>query len=292
MIRRAQPCVSPAGTAFTLIELLVVISIIALLIGLLLPVLGSARESARQSACLSNIRQIGIATQTYAADHDGRIPPHASEHPRLDLTGPDADGGATTSWCVVETQADVQTVFANSMLGPYLNNVSQIGGCPSFDIDPVVFAYYAVIKPLIAFPAIDYAYNGRMLGRPGPPSGNATWTGFRISEIRSPSRTVLFADAGFYIPGSDNVVAFTSEYEMMQPVPFAAPSGRGTDSSQPNVHGRHKNQTANVAWADGRASSEQVRFEIHTDDFYLEVNLGDLYEGDTPNNDWWDAGIP
>ena len=60
--------------AFTLIELLVVISIIALLIGILLPVLGNAREAARQTRCLSNMRQMSIATINYTLDFRGEIP--------------------------------------------------------------------------------------------------------------------------------------------------------------------------------------------------------------------------
>jgi len=56
--------------AFTLIELLVVIAIIAILAAILFPVFSQAKQAAKKTQDLSNIRQIGLGLQLYAADYD------------------------------------------------------------------------------------------------------------------------------------------------------------------------------------------------------------------------------
>jgi len=94
--------------AFTLIELLVVISVIALLIGILLPALSAARKSARKAVCMSGQKQVGTATQTYAADNDDLLFTFSwtgsREHPSDFSTFSDLNG-ATTDFEAASFQA-------------------------------------------------------------------------------------------------------------------------------------------------------------------------------------------
>ena len=91
---------------FTLIELLVVIAIIAILAAILFPVFAKAREKARQSSCLSNVKQLMLATLSYTQDYDEMLPGYAYRN-----CPTDAD-----QWFEV--------------IAPYLKN-TQILACPS-----------------------------------------------------------------------------------------------------------------------------------------------------------------
>lgn len=64
--------------AFTLIELVCTIAILAILAALLLPVLERGLSRARRTACVNQLRNIGLAFQSFAHDHSDAFPMQVS----------------------------------------------------------------------------------------------------------------------------------------------------------------------------------------------------------------------
>jgi len=93
---------------FTLLELLVVIAMITVLISLLLPAISSARDRAKGSACMSNLRQLGVALSLYTADH-GAFPGHHTQQKGI--------------------------IVWPHRLRKYVNNNHNVFHCPSLDVD-------------------------------------------------------------------------------------------------------------------------------------------------------------
>lgn len=79
MAKRRSPrtTASSAGAlaqAFTLVELLAVAAIVAVVLVLVLPVLGGMQSKAKEAESISNLRSMGVAIQSYQAEHDMDLP--------------------------------------------------------------------------------------------------------------------------------------------------------------------------------------------------------------------------
>jgi prepilin-type N-terminal cleavage/methylation domain-containing protein len=218
--------------AFTLIELLVVIAIIAILAAMLLPALARAKERAKLAQCLSNIRQLGIASTMYANDNQEYLPPMKD----VNATA------ALPAWLW-----DVPTNTVNVLLGYGFER--NILFCPSF-AEKNTDAYWFFENSGNSFKSLGYAFatdgSGSLKSTPvitgcelKKLSSKSTVTTLFGSTTYGPTESYFLADATLSNQNSTanrganvyiNVVGANG-----QPSPFRAPHMKGTIPSGGNV---------------------------------------------------------
>jgi prepilin-type N-terminal cleavage/methylation domain-containing protein/prepilin-type processing-associated H-X9-DG protein len=236
--------------AFTLVELLVVIGIVAVLMGVLMPVLTSARASARKVACLSNLRQIGVAVHSYANDSRGNIPFGPKAPPFLSPADLYPSTGAPTSLISLASGAPVGLGL---LLQNHLSKQSRVLFCP--DPDQRVSADDELAKVGTAQAQCSYYYRHASVTRLfDPPSAdNALDRSYRISLANlgknrngQPVRA-LAIDTMFLCP-RDGVLA---EFNV-----------------KPRTH--HRQRFANILFSDGHTvscSNADGRFTVDIHDY-------------------------
>ena len=115
---------------FTLIEMLAVIAIIATLAAILLPALAGARERSRGIYCVNNTRQLTLAWQLYADDHEGILPYNlvmAGTSLRTNLNWVNN----VMDWTVLNSDNTNLATITEASLGSYVASMTAIYHCPS-----------------------------------------------------------------------------------------------------------------------------------------------------------------
>jgi prepilin-type N-terminal cleavage/methylation domain-containing protein len=102
----------PRLSAFTLIEMLVVIAIIATLAALLFPAVSGMQERGKATQDLSNLRQVGMATQMYLNDNDGAF------FPATDVWMADLVPKYLGSWKILKSPFDNRVLSETQAIAP------------------------------------------------------------------------------------------------------------------------------------------------------------------------------
>jgi prepilin-type processing-associated H-X9-DG protein len=209
--------------AFTLIELLVIMALMAMMLSMMGPAFVKVRDKARELQCLNNVRNLAIAHTIYSGDHDDQLVPHAVRRPPHSGALVPAEG----------------MTFWPDLLQNYVGD-DRIFRCPCMHCD--------------SERAIGYGMNLKIAGAFLVQS--ETYAPHH-SEIQSPMRTVLFADAAFVTRATMNRPIGEWQEDASHPWgcwTLRAPADSLWRFAPSRLMPRHQGR-ANAAFVDGHAET-------------------------------------
>ena len=229
---------------FTLIELLVVIAIIAILASLLLPVLSKARSRAEGMSCLNNARQLGLAWQIYAEDHESLLPYNLGMNGSSLRTNVNWVNNVMT-WDLSSDNTNPVTQ-AGASLGPYLGGAADVFKCPADRALSGIQRAAGWTRRIRSYAMNAMVGNAGNFSAGGVNVNNPDYRQFfKITEIPQPSEIFVFLDEH---PDSINDGYFLNR------APPSAYGYSGAGSQWLHLPASFHNSAATFSFADGHAA--------------------------------------
>lgn len=202
---------------FTLLELLTSIAIVAIMVTLSIAGMGQVKSIGQGAYCANSLRQLGIATTLYLADH---------QHVCFAFSEAEATGrlwyyGFETYASINSPEGDRSVDETQSPLYPYVQQVGGVEICPSFPYGQAIW------KPKYAGASWGYGFNTFISSE-------------NVLSIPHPAQVILFGDCAqvntFEAPASPSNPMLEEFYII--------------DNQYTTIHFRHGG-CANILFLDG-----------------------------------------
>ena len=298
---------SRSRRGFTLIELLVVIAIIAILAAMLLPALSAAKQKAQAVRCLSNVKQMALATIMYPGDYGGRY--------ITDLDGQTQNTADTGAWIV--NLINYYNKATNLFLCPTTTQPNLAGPASLTAPGDVLTPWQSILPRAtrvvggVTIPAVAYAgsygYNGwAFSSKDGDGNGtpanyfvkdtgvkkssdtpifyDQSWTDAWPLETDNPNRYLYTAGGASALPAAGTQGTFQGYPGHMGRVTLARHGSGGGGKAPRDVNGMASSKlpgAINMGMADGHAEPMKLR-NLWT--LYWHAQWDPRYVQDLPAN--------